>query len=290
MGSFFPVLPWEPGVGWATEPPTSAFAETSTAPAADITATVTVPPGLGVLATGTTTGPGQWSATAVPDFALSVGRFTTASATVAAPRPVQVTVGVASGIAESPSLYLSRITAALADFSRRYGAYPWPSYTMAVTPDLRGGIEYPMHVFQGPGSAGRTTPHEVAHMWFYGLVGNDQGRDPWLDESLATWAEDRFEQALATLRATPIPPEGRGRVGEPMTYWEGRQGAYFRSVYVQGAQALAALGDPDRVDCALRLYVARSAFRIARPPDLVAAARAVFPDAAATLAPFGIRG
>jgi hypothetical protein len=75
-----------------------------------------------------------------------------------------------------------------------------------------------------------------------------------------------------------------------MTYWEGRQGAYFRSVYVQGAQALAALGDPDRVDCALRLYVARSAFRIARPPDLVAAARAVFPDAAATLAPFGIRG
>ena len=289
LGSFFPVLPWEPGVGWATDPPTSAFAETSTAPAADITASVTTPPGFDVLATGTTTGPGRWSATAVPDFAMSVGRFTTAAATVNLPQPVRVTVGVHAGIAEAPGAYLSRITSALEDFTRRYGAYPWPAYTMAVTPDLPGGIEYPMHVMQGPGTVGRTTPHEVAHMWFYALVANSQGRDPWLDEGLATWAERRFERTLATLRATPIPAAGRGRVGEPMTFWERQRAAYFRSVYVQGAQALAALGDPEAVDCALRLYVARTAFRIARPRDLVEAARAVFPGAAETLAGFGIR-
>ena len=31
--------------------------------------------------------------------------------------------------------------------------------------------------------------HEVAHEWFYGMVGDDQFRDPWLDEAFATYAE-----------------------------------------------------------------------------------------------------
>ena len=49
LGSFFPILPWEPGVGWAREPPTSGLAEASMAPTADFTATITVPAGLDVL-------------------------------------------------------------------------------------------------------------------------------------------------------------------------------------------------------------------------------------------------
>jgi hypothetical protein len=36
--------------------------------------------------------------------------------------------------------------------------------------------------------------------------------------------------------------------------------------------------------------VARDAFRIARPRDLLAALRTVFPDADARLAPFGVHG
>jgi aminopeptidase N len=146
-----------------------------------------------------------------------------------------------------------------------------------------------MHVMQGPGSIGRTTPHEAAHQWFYGLVENNQGRDPWLDEGLASFAEARVEGTLASFKARSIPAEARGRTGEPMTYWEPRQASYYRGVYVQGAQALAALGSPDLVDCVLRLYVARAAFRVARPVDLINAAVAVFPDAEATLARYGLR-
>jgi hypothetical protein len=71
-----------------------------------------------------------------------------------------------------------------------------------------------------------------------------------------------------------------------MTYWEGRS-SYYRGVYVQGAKALAALGPPDLVDCALRLYVARNAYAVARPSDLVDALRSVFPDAPAVLARYG---
>lgn len=289
LGSFFPILAWEPGRGWAVEPATSGFAEASSAITADFEATVTVPAGLDVLATGTPAGGGRWTAKAVPDFALSVGHFNMASATVNAPDPVQVTVGVHAGIAESPAAYLSRVTRSLEDLGRRYGPYPWPSYSLAITPALSGGIEYPMHVFQGPGTMSRTTPHEVAHMWFYALVGSNQGRDPWLDEGIASYVEARLENTLASFRSRSIPTGGRSRVGEPMTFWESRQSIYYRSVYVQGAQAMAALGHADLVDCALRVYVARNAYRVARPADLVDAARAVFPNAAEVLAGYGVR-
>ena len=289
LGSFFPILPWEPGVGWATEPPTSGFAEASTAPVADFTAVVTAPAGLEVLATGQAEAGGRWTAVGVPDFAVAVGRFSRASGTAHVPDPVAVTVAVHAGVPESPAAYLPRVVRSLEELSRRYGPYPWPAYTLSVTPHLDGGIEYPMHALQGPGTGGRTTTHEVAHMWFYGLVGSDQGRDPWLDEGLASWAEARLEGTLGSFLARRIPPAGRGRLGEPMTYWEPRPEAYYRSVYVQGVQALAALGQPDLVDCALRLYVARAAYRIARPRHLVDAARTVFPGAAETLARFGVR-
>lgn len=289
LGSFFPILAWEPGVGWAREPPTTAFAEASTAATADFTARVIVPAGLAVLATGVPDGAGTWRATAVPDFGLSVGRFTTATALAHAPDDVQVTVGVHAGIGESPQRYLTRIVTSLEDLSRRFGPYPWPTYTLAITPSLRGGIEYPTHVMQGPRTVGRTTPHEVGHQWFYALVQNNQGRDPWLDEGLASWAEARVENELRSFAARPIPAPGRGRLPEPMTYWESRSSAYYRSVYVQGTQALAALGPPDQVDCALHHYVLRNAYRVARPADLVAALGLVFPDAAVTLARFGVR-
>lgn len=286
LGSFFPLLAWEPGVGWALDPATGAFAEASTAPVADFSYSVTVPEGLAVLASGTRDGD-RWTARAVRDVAVSVGRFRTAERVAHIPEPVQVTVGVDAAVAEDPEAYLDRVVASLEDFARRFGPYPWPTFSLAVTPGLRGGIEYPGHVMQGPGTLGRTTPHEVGHQWFYALVGNDQGRDPWLDEGLASWAEARFEDRLGAFVALDVPADAVGRTGEPMTYWEQHQDSYYRGVYVQGVQALAALGDPDRVDCALRLYVAAEAHDIARPADLVAALEQVFPDAAATLARFG---
>jgi hypothetical protein len=290
LGSFFPILSWEPGVGWATEPPTGAFAEASTAPTADFDVTVTAPDGLSVLASGTNDRPGHWTATAVRDVAVSVGRFVTATGVARAPDPVHVTVGVHRAVVgASAEAYRDRVVASLQDFGRRFGAYPWPSFTLAITPRLAGGIEYPGHVMQGEGTLERTTSHEVAHQWFYGLVGNDQGRDPWLDEGLATWAEATFEGTLDLYRSRVLPAAAAGHLGEPMTYWDARPGAYFAGAYVQGAQALAALGDPSLVDCALRVYVAQEAHQIARPRDLIAAASAVFPDAPATLARFGVR-
>jgi hypothetical protein len=205
-----------------------------------------------------------------------------------APNPVEVTVGIQQGLQGSTSTYLDRAVRSLQDFGGRFGPYPWPTFTLALTPALGGGIEYPGHVMQGPNTLG-VVSHEVGHQWFYGLVGNDQGRDPWLDEGLASWAEARFEGTLDKFKSAVIPPDARNQVGQPMTYWSPRPDSYDPGVYVQGVQALAALGDPNLVDCALRIYVAGNAYRIARPADLVRAAAAVFPDAAADLATYGIK-
>ena len=290
LGSFFPILPWEPGVGWDTDPAVGGFAEASTAPTADFDVTVSVPSGFSVLASGTPdpAKPGHFTATAMRDVAASIGRFTTASKVANAPQPVQVTVGVEQGLPTTPGAYLDVAVRSLEDFGRRFGPYPWPTFTLAVTPDLGGGIEYPGHVMEGPDNAG-VTSHEVGHQWFYGLVGNDQGRDPWLDEGLASWAEARFDGTLDKFNSRIIPAAVRHMVGQPMTFWSTRPQNYQDGVYTQGVQALSALGSPDLVDCALRIYVAQNAYRIARQSDLIRAASAVFPNAAATLTSFGAK-
>ncbi len=143
---------------------------------------------------------------------------------------------------------------------------------------------------QGPGTVSGITPHEVGHMWFYSLVGNDQARDPWLDEGLATYSEAWFNGVTNRYQRFDVPQQARGRLGQPMTFWD-RQPAslYFPAVYAQGAKALLALGGPSVADCVLRVYVARDGYRIARPADLVAAAATVVPRAPAIFANFGIR-
>jgi hypothetical protein len=290
LGSFFPLLAWEPGRGWAVEPAVSGFAEASTAMTADFRASIGVPPGFDVLATGIPDGSGRWTALAVRDFALSVGHFTKVSGTAMAPQPVAVTVGVAQGLSDSPQAYLSKIIKVLEAHSQRFGPYPWGAYTVAITPSLKGGIEYPMHVMQGPGTLGRTTSHEAGHEWFYGLVGNNQGRDPFLDEGLATYAEGRYEGATSAFLSRAMPADGKGKAGEPMTYWNTRQSIYYASVYVQGENSVASLGPLDKVDCALRLYVARNAYRVATPADLISAMATVFPDAPGRMAAVGVHG
>ena len=36
--------------------------------------------------------------------------------------------------------------------------------------------------------------HEIAHQWWFGLVGNDQAMEPWLDEAMAVYSEAIFYQ------------------------------------------------------------------------------------------------
>jgi hypothetical protein len=259
---------------------------------ADFDVRVTHPSGLRVLATGVQAAPGRWHATAVRDFALALGRFRIAQTTVRLPHPVHVVVGVQPGTGtRPPSTYLQLAANALRIHSSRFGAYPRSTYSLAVMPDFVDpvGIEYPNLVFVGAESD-LTIGHETGHQWFYSLVGNDQGHDPWLDEGLASWADVRAGGVQAGDLNTPIPPEYRNRLGEPMGFWDklGGRAIHF-GIYVGGIQALAALGAPEDVDCALRAYVTANAYRTATPDDLLAALVPFFPDARAKLEARGAR-
>ncbi len=126
LGSFFPILAWEPGRGWATDPPAGILGEASTSPVADFELRVDVPDGLEVVATGTEQSPGQWAAVAVRDVAVAVGRFRTASTTVAGSPPVSVRVAVAEALATDPAPFLERAARAIRQLAQRFGPYPYP--------------------------------------------------------------------------------------------------------------------------------------------------------------------
>jgi hypothetical protein len=278
--SFFPLLAWN-GTDWATEAPIRSDSFWPTSPTADFDVRVAVPARLRVLASGVKLGAGRWHAVAVRDFALAVGAFREQTMTVNAPRPVRVVVGLERGSPYRARDFLLAAAAALRFYSERYGDYPWTTYSLAVMRDFTGlaGTAYPTLGFLGDGSL-VLVPHETAHQWFYSLVGNDQSRDPWLSEGLATWAQTGPEQSLASMLSTPIPAAVTNRIGEPMSYWQAFDFEAIRTgLYVQSVQALAELGNAAEVDCALRRFVVRNAYRTADPRDLLAALQADFPDA-----------
>jgi hypothetical protein len=288
--SFFPELAWN-GHGWATERPVQADSFWPTSPTADFDALIAVPRGLRVLATGEELGGGRWRARGVRDFAFGVGPFRVGSTTVAAPRPIRVTVAVERGSAASIHDFLDYAARSLRFYARTYGGYPWSTYSLAVMTDSDGffGTAYPTLGFFGDQSL-VLIPHETAHQWFYALVGNDQSRDPWLSEGLATWAQTGPESSLASMLATPVPPQVRNRIGEPMSFWSRYDFETLRAgLYVQTVQALAALGSAATINCALRAFVVRNAYRTAVPQDLLASLRRFVPDAERKLRARGAR-
>ena len=110
--------------------------------------------------------------------------------------------------------------------------------------------------------------HELAHQWFYGLVGNNQARDPWLDEAFASYTE--------TLLDTPPGNDapwftGAGRVGASMGSFGVDYARYIDVVYDQGAAALRTArkrAGPAAFDTAVRCYLTDLAWQIATPADL----------------------
>jgi hypothetical protein len=72
--------------------------------------------------------------------------------------------------------------------------------------------------------------HAVAHQWFYGLVGNDQRNDPFLDEAAADFLA---RTALGNFRPTRC---GLAPLDQSIARYEGR--CYYEVVYVQGGLLL----------------------------------------------------
>lgn len=84
----------------------------------------------------------------------------------------------------------------LKHFNNKFGKYPYGQLSVVQT-SFPSGMEYPGIVYIGDnyynknsiGSLELVIVHEIAHQWWYGIIGNDEIDEAWLDESLATYSE-----------------------------------------------------------------------------------------------------
>lgn len=89
-------------------------------------------------------------------------------------------------------------------YGKRYGEYPYDEVDVVLGETGFGiaGMEYPglvtslpkVPTAHGLGPAVNVVVHELAHQWWYGIVGNNQVKEPWLDEGLTTFSEFLYMQ------------------------------------------------------------------------------------------------
>ncbi len=97
---------------------------------------------------------------------------------------------------QSPEKTVGAAIEALKYFSSIFGEYPYDGFCVAQTTFSVGGMEYPQTCFLSDKLDDRdrvfALVHETAHQWWYAVVGNDQSRESFLDESLAEYSSYLF--------------------------------------------------------------------------------------------------
>jgi hypothetical protein len=158
--------------------------EAWTYPAAEYRVAIHAPPGISVAAPGVRQPDGSRLLEHGRDYSWAAGRMRQRSATV---EGIAVTAwGPAAGRAR-------QVTRALAIAKRRlprlvalFGPFGWPDLQIVVTNAT--AMEHSALVMTP--AVDYVMVHEMAHEWWFGSVGDDQARSPWLDEAFATYAEE----------------------------------------------------------------------------------------------------
>ncbi|MCL2234393.1 MAG: M1 family metallopeptidase [Firmicutes bacterium] len=231
------------------------------------------------------------SGTLMRDFAIVLGEF-------------QVVTGEVDGVevryyfTQETSMSSADALAVSMDsvrvFNELFGNYPWETLSVVKTHFLHGGMEYPGLVYISDTLSGNyfrdVIVHEIAHQWWYAIVGNNQVDHAWLDESLAEYSvalfyermpqfgvsySDRIAESLRTfaLFEDIFGKNFDGSMNRSLSEFNSPY-EYVVVAYQKGAVMLSSLrqiiGD-DAFFSALRKYFQNHKFGIARPENLVAA-------------------
>jgi hypothetical protein len=238
-------------------------------------------------------GPNQWQFTLLGarDLALSVGEGLRQT-NKRAPDGTQVEVyyfpsSAPPGLTPAKQA-LDSAAEALVLFEELFAAqYPYERLVI-VEGDFPDGMEFSGLVFVGEAWF-RTwrgepndwitaiTVHEVAHQWWYLLVGNDPANYPYMDEALATYSEYLYFQRYYgelydwwwDFRVRSFINEPRFVDGTVYQYDNARP--YINDVYLTGAKMLhdlrSQLGDA-AFFAWLQAYLQHQAYQLATPPAL----------------------
>ena len=159
------------------------------------------------------------------------------------------------------SAMLTAARTALRRMEALVGPYPWPELD-AVQSSGRYGMEAPGMIWiptgVDPASIPYLVAHEVAHQWFYGLVGNDQAREPFADEAAADFLA---RYVLGARRASRCSTQPLDR-----SIYRYGSACYYEIVYIQGGNVLddirRRMGNA-RFFAALRTYLDANRFGLA---------------------------
>jgi len=196
---------------------------------------------------------------------------------------------------------LDYATQSLEFFDELLAPYPYREIDLMPV-DMQGaaGCEFPGLIYMGldyytgntdlatPNSLDFTVAHEVVHQWFYGLVGNNQYADAFIDEGItnylsaqvyfeAVYGADEADRIMNDHIRTPferiIASDGDVVVDQPTDgFPSGRD--YVFAAYTKAPLGFEAIrleiGDEAFFE-ALRNYVAEFSFLVAEPTDLLAA-------------------
>ena len=291
LAHFYPtVVIYDPGVGWHTETP-ALQGDVIYHDASLYDVTLTLPATMTVAATGATLGRAEngdgtatWYLAGGPqrDFIfVASDRFETVSEQVG---DVKVNSYFLPEHAAGGKQALAWAVAALHTCETAFGPYPYAELDVTETGTRAGGIEYPGLVVVG-GSLyddptrrdffESATVHEVAHQWWYNVVGNDQVNAPWLDEALAQYATYLYYRdaygaeggqgfVTAMNQRWARVKYAEKAIGLPVVAYEGAE--YGALVYGRGPLFLLALRDrigEKMMAVFLRRYYAEYAWRIA---------------------------
>jgi hypothetical protein len=171
-------------------------------------------------------------------------------------------------------------------YSQRFGPYPHKTLSV-VQGDFNDGMEYSALYYHSKGIYNNydgtltnhltaVSVHETAHQWWFEQVANDQGFEPWLDESLATYSEIVYYETVQpealtdwwwTYRFDPYVP--LNMVDSRIYEGEGQR-PYWNKVYLNGAhflQDLRGLIGDEAFFAFLQDYLAQMRGKIATTDD-----------------------
>ncbi|ANS51765.1 hypothetical protein BM86_23920 [Bacillus thuringiensis] len=167
---------------------------------------------------------------------------------------------------------LDSVEKAMPFFNKKFGHYAYPEFDIMETRIVGAAMEYPTIVQMGEyleEYVNAPLVHELAHQWFYGMVGNDPYYDPALDECFADFAHKYFmkydtkgeydfkNDELITEEVIKSP----GAINRPLDQYP--YGEYGKYIYMKGPIALVDLydkvGEP-KFDQIMRIYFAKNKF------------------------------
>lgn len=167
--------------------------------------------------------------------------------------------------------------AALIGLNETFGTYPWPDLVLAEVGASGGfSMEFPrtIHLTRTKATDTYVVFHEVAHQWFYGQLGNDQQREPWLDEGFSDFSA-RYLMGIGEDHCS------RRDVDSPVFAWPADLisggdwtscDGYFHTVFYKGTEFLngvrASMGD-EAFFSAMRDFLARNRYGVVTSRQLL---------------------